>query len=217
MLLTISIEESYKQISPIVYEKIEEFEDKISGYFFNVHSLTKSTRNKIFEQFHEKYPEDEKIRVLESDGNPVAVIENLVLNGVDLFEARYPIDLVDKNLAIGFETEMPEGWVNEESKEGLTQERLIGFEKQPKTIDLLDKKYRKDSSLLTEGCEDPIWKSINRAYVHHLLDCKEMNASIFLTLHNLHVYQKFFIQIREHLEQGTLLEYADWFLTTQCE
>lgn len=74
MLVTVSIEESYKIISEIIYAKIDEFADKISGYFFNVHSLTPDTRHNIFNQFYDKYPEDEKLRMIESDGNPVCLL-----------------------------------------------------------------------------------------------------------------------------------------------
>ena len=98
MLVTVSVEESYKIISDIIYGKIDEFAEKISGYFFNVHSLTPATRHNIFDQFYNKYPEDEKLRMIESDGNPVSVLENLILNGIDLFEAKYPISLAEKSL-----------------------------------------------------------------------------------------------------------------------
>lgn len=216
MLMTISIEESYKMISPIIYEKIEEFSSSITGYFFNVHSLKAETRNAIFNQFYEKYPEDTKLRVLESTGNPVTVLENLLLNGIDLFEARYPIDISERNLCLDIQTQMPEKWSNEETKEEFTNESLLSCEKQSKTLDLADKAFRKDSTVLTEGSDCPATNSINRAYIYHLLDCKEMNATILLTLHNLHIYNKFFEAIRSHLESGTLSKYAEWFITTQC-
>ena len=71
MLITISVEESYKIVSDIIYAKIDEFGPKISGYFFNVYSLTPNTRYGVFKQFFEKYPDDDKMKMIESDGNPV--------------------------------------------------------------------------------------------------------------------------------------------------
>ena len=217
MLVTIGIEESYKIISDIIYGKIDEFANSISGYFFNVFSLTSQTRHNIFNQFYEKYPEDEKLKMLESDGNPVSVLENLILNGIDMFESRYPIAISEENLCLNFQTEMPSDYTNEENKEVFSAERLLSITKTPKRINLIGEEYKKDSGILTEGCTCPACKSINRAYIHHLIDCKEMNATILLTLHNLHVYDNFFKAIRQHIEAGTLLEYAEWFLNTQCE
>ncbi|CAI2368515.1 unnamed protein product [Moneuplotes crassus] len=217
MLMTISIEESYKMISPIIYEKIEEFSSSISGYFFNVDSLKAQTRYMIFNQFYEKYPEDTKLRVLESTGNPVNVLENLLLNGIDLFEARYPIDISERNLCLDIQTQMPEEWRNEETKEEFTSESLLSCVKKPKTLDLSDKAFRKDSTVLTEGSDCPATNSINRSYIYHLLDCNEMNATILLTLHNLEIYNKFFEAIRLNIESKNLPKYAEWFITTQCE
>lgn len=223
-LVTVSVEESYKILSEIIYGKIEEFAHRISGYFFNLHSLTPKTRSAIFDQFYERYPEDVKLRVLEGEGNPMQVLENLLLNGVDLFEASYPFRLVEQGLCLDIQTTCPEEYKMEEIKgkdeifEMLTQKR------QPKTLNLADAKFRDDSSPLSENCDCPACTSINRAYIYHLLDCKEMNASILLTLHNLHVYDKFFAQLRKVQEGSSdqdssnseeLLRYASWFVSTQ--
>lgn len=110
MLVTVSIEESYKQISDILYDKIETYQDKIAGYFFNVFSLQSETRESIFNQFYTKYPEDEKLKALEGDGNFGYIFENLILNGIDVFEAKYPFALVDKHQALNISTDMPEDY-----------------------------------------------------------------------------------------------------------
>ena len=141
----VSIEESYKQISDILYEKIDTYSDKIAGYFFNVFSLSQNTRELIFNQFYEKYPEDQKLKSIEGDGNCTYVLENLILNGVDVFEAKYPFSLVEHNYALNIQTEMPE----EVKVEGLKREDLAN--KSPNIIKLSDKEFQHDSNVLTEN------------------------------------------------------------------
>ena len=112
------------------------------------------------------------------------------MNGVDVFEAKYPFSLVEHNYALNIQTEMPE----EVKVEGLKREDLAN--KSPNIIKLSDKEFQHDSNVLTENWEWYTWNSVNRAYIYHLLDCSEMNAEILLTLHNYHVYEQFFKQIR---------------------
>ncbi|CAI2368726.1 unnamed protein product [Moneuplotes crassus] len=216
-LMTISIEESYPKISPIIDEKISQFGEKISGYFFNTHSLKPQTRLGVFQKFYERYPTDEKLRVLESSGNPTEVLENLVLNGIDLFEARYPIDVSEKHHCLAFDTEMPNEWRSTPVDTEFIKESLSNPTKTPRTLDLSRSEFRKDSTVLTPGSKSPLTNSITRSYIHHLLDCKEMNASILLTIHNIHVYDNFFKAVRSHIADNTLEIYTQWFLQTQCK
>merc|ERR1719447_1325628 len=55
----------------------------------------------------------------------------------------------------------------------------------------------------------------SRAYVHHLLEVRELLATMLLTQHNMQKYKLFFESIRKHIERGTLRRFAAWFLQTQ--
>ena len=212
MLITISIEESYKIVSDIIYSKIDEYSEKVAGYFFNVFSLAQQTRKSIFDQFYGHYPDDQKMRMLEGDGNLAYVLENLILNGIDVFESRYPHILTEQNKALDIQTSYPEDYKSEE----ITEEEFMELlSKTPKTIELKQKEFQNDSSILCENCKCHSWSTINRAYIYHLIDWDEMNAEILLTLHNCHIYAEFFKQIRYHIENDTIVNYAVWFLKTQ--
>jgi hypothetical protein len=87
-------------IGQSVIDHIATLQDKISGYFFNVFSLGEQTRNKIFKQFYSAFPDSDKLRMIEGDGHPLYVIKNLLFNGIDMFEASYPFDLVEKGIAL---------------------------------------------------------------------------------------------------------------------
>ena len=212
MLVTVSIEESYKIVSDIIYSKIDEYSEKIAGYFFNVFSLTQKTRKSIFDQFYGHYPEDKKMRMLEGDGNPAFILENLILNGIDVFESRYPHILTEQNKSLDIQTELPEDYKADDISE---EEFVELLSRSPKTLDLKQKEYQNDSTILSENWKCHSCSTINRAYIFHLIDWDEMNSEILLTLHNCHLYAEFFKQIRNHIEKDTIVDYAVWFLKTQ--
>lgn len=54
------------------------------------------------------------------------------------------------------------------------------------------------------SCHAPLSKGHGcRAYIHHLLDAREMLATMLLDVHNTHHLQRFFAAIRASLRDGT--------------
>jgi tRNA-guanine family transglycosylase len=50
-----------------------------------------------------------------------------------------------------------------------------------------------------------------RAYVHHLLEAKEMLGGMLLEYHNVHHMQRFVAAIRDSLRAGTFPEFMKFF------
>lgn len=54
-------------------------------------------------------------------------------------------------------------------------------------LDLRESKYKLDLSVLDEKCTCyTCTRRMTRAYIYHLIQCKEMLASVLLQIHNLH-------------------------------
>lgn len=80
--------------------------------------------------------------------------------------------------------------------------------KQPTTsvyeICLADKSFVLDQGPLLDGCECYTCKNFSRAYIHHLINVKEMLAPVLLMMHNLHHWMCFFSSIREAVRTDCL-------------
>lgn len=59
-----------------------------------------------------------------------------------------------------------------------------------------------DRSPITVSCECYTCSHHHRAYIHHLLLSNEMLGWVLLQLHNLHVLDRFFLDIRRSIERG---------------
>lgn len=87
----------------------------------------------------------------------------------------------------------------------------LTFEYPPKTassnkplgIDMSSKEYATDLGPLSEDCSCYACKQHHRAYIHHLLSVKEMLAWVLLQIHNHHIMDNFFRNIRKAIENGT--------------
>ena len=51
----------------------------------------------------------------------------------------------------------------------------------------------------------------HRAYLHHLLQVREMNAGILLEIHNTHHFMKFFQSCRNAIRRGDFQRFRQWF------
>lgn len=71
-------------------------------------------------------------------------------------------------------------------------------------ICLADERYVLDERPLLDGCECYACKNFSRAYVHHLINVKEMLAPVLLMIHNLHHWTSFFSSIREAVRTDSL-------------
>lgn len=77
------------------------------------------------------------------------------------------------------------------------------FEPRPLGVDMWKSDHATDTSPLGEGCECHACKNYYRAYIHHLLQAKEMTAWALLQIHNFHVMDAFFAGVRESLQRGS--------------
>ena len=74
-------------------------------------------------------------------------------------------------------------------------------------INLSNKKYELDMSLIEEGCQCPACRTYSRAYIHHLFKAKEMLGMRLAVLHNLYFYNHLMEEIRGAIEDGN---YHQW-------
>lgn len=63
--------------------------------------------------------------------------------------------------------------------------------------------------------EDSPVRQYSRAYLYHLMEVRELLGTMLLTQHNLDAYVRLFGAIRRHIKQGTIRQFATWFLKTQ--
>ena len=73
----------------------------------------------------------------------------------------------------------------------------------PLGLDIWSSSYASDLSPLQQDCQCYSCTNHHRAYIHHLLDAKEMLAWVLLQLHNHHVCDLFFTGIRNAIENKT--------------
>ena len=145
--------------------------------------------------------------MLETAGEPIEILRDLIFNGIDIFESKYIFDLSVQNKAFAFNPKMSS---TEELKIDL--EELFSKEGDAITIDLSDKKFQMDSTRIVKDCTCHTCTSVNRSYIYHLIDCQELNQEILLNIHNHHTMTEFFKEIRAHIEDGSLIKYTGWFI-----
>lgn len=68
-----------------------------------------------------------------------------------------------------------------------------------------------------QGCVCECCRDYTRSYLYHLINVKEMNATILITMHNVHLMNELIRNIRMNKYQGTLGQFYDWFRRTQCD
>ena len=74
---------------------------------------------------------------------------------------------------------------------------------QPLGIDMWSPDHATSVTSITAGCKCYTCTRHHRAYIHHLLQAKEMLAWTLLQIHNFHVLDEFFGGIRNSLTAGT--------------
>jgi queuine tRNA-ribosyltransferase len=142
------------------------------------------------EQMHEilqhqvpMLPED-KPRYLMGVGSPQDLLESIAL-GVDIFDSVFPT----RNARHG------------------TIHTING------NININRAPYSKQFSLLDEDCSCITCSAgFTRAYINHLLRNYSILGMRLATLHNLHFIQLLLRNVREHIKDGTFLEYKSEFL-----
>lgn len=84
----------------------------------------------------------------------------------------------------------------------------------PLAFDLWSPSHSTALQPLVPNCPCYACKTHHRAYIHHLLNAKEMLAWVLLQLHNHHVMSEFMSGVRESLQAGTFTQSAERFLQT---
>ncbi|KAL9033682.1 MAG: hypothetical protein Q9180_005819 [Flavoplaca navasiana] len=81
----------------------------------------------------------------------------------------------------------------------------------PLGIDMWSPTHVSDVSALAENCTCYACRNHHKAFVRHLLDAKEMLAWVLLQIHNHHIMDVFFANIRQSIRDGTLERDAESF------
>eukprot|EP00928_Gymnodinium_smaydae_P054330 TRINITY_DN3811_c1_g2_i1.p1 TRINITY_DN3811_c1_g2~~TRINITY_DN3811_c1_g2_i1.p1 ORF type:complete len:472 (+),score=118.34 TRINITY_DN3811_c1_g2_i1:74-1489(+) len=166
-------------------------------------------------------------------GGPDEVLQAVLL-GIDVLEVKYPLRLAADGIALNISWEMPDAEKERSMEEvekdlaPLLSAAVAGDEDAPVTAPADAAPRRVALQLQLRGAEfredfGPISaqskvSQYSRAYIYHLLQVRELLGTMLITQHNLHVYESFFIAMRQHIRQGTLRQFASWFFRTQmCE
>ncbi|KAJ1735907.1 hypothetical protein LPJ61_000280 [Coemansia biformis] len=170
----------------------------VSGYVFNDVCLALPLEHKLDLVRHSlAHLDSTRPRYMAGASAPDAALR-AVLSGIDLVDSSYPFAVTEQ----GFASDYALG--GSDSGDGSAQ--AAG------RLDLWQDAMRTDFRPLVAGCQCPTCARHHRAYIHHLLGAKEMLATVLLQVHNLHVYQRFFVDIRESMARGTLPGDAERFL-----
>ena len=121
--------------------------------------------------------------------------------GIDIFDGTYPLMMTqqDKALCIPIWNK-----ASENDKENLEWQI---------NLDLSLKKYSRDAEPIVKGCQCYTCTRHSRAYIHHLINCREMLSQTLLMIHNTHQVSLFFEDIRESIMDGRFENYHEWFLS----
>jgi len=106
--------------------------------------------------------------------------------GIDLITTPFVTETSEHGIALSFEFPPPKN----------ADHQALGF-------DLWSGAHATDLSPLTPACSCYTCTRHHRAYVHHLLQAKEMLAWTLLQIHNHSVIDTFFRKIRESMARGT--------------
>lgn len=77
-------------------------------------------------------------------------------------------------------------------------------------------RHARDARPVEEGCSCYACRNFTRAYVRHLLNVNEILGVRLLTLHNLHRYREFAVEMRAAIEQGVFAGFKERFLA-ECD
>ncbi|KAF0292441.1 Queuine tRNA-ribosyltransferase accessory subunit 2 [Amphibalanus amphitrite] len=128
--------------------------------------------------------------------------------GLDCFDSTYPSLASDRGAALVFPLVPRTAASSEASAADATK---VTSPEAVYEMSLDDKRFEEDDAPLLAGCECYTCTHHCRAYIHHLINVKELLAPVLLSLHNLHHWSSFFSAIRAALQNGTLAELAECY------
>ncbi len=83
-------------------------------------------------------------------------------------------------------------------------------------VNLRNARHAADPRPLDEACACPACRNHGRAYLNHLVQAKEILASMLLTWHNLHYYQDLMAAMRRAIAEGTFAAFTAAFAEQQA-
>ncbi|ROV87891.1 hypothetical protein VMCG_10289 [Cytospora schulzeri] len=126
---------------------------------------------------------------LDSPANPHEVLRQISL-GIDTFLLPFLNTVTDAGVALTF------------AFPATTTTAKGGTDPLPLGTDLTEPEHMTSVQPLVEGCTCYACTQHHRAYVHHLLNAREMLAWVLLQIHNHHVMAEFFAGARASLTAG---------------
>ncbi|RLN31655.1 hypothetical protein BBJ28_00004604, partial [Nothophytophthora sp. Chile5] len=127
-------------------------------------------------------------RVVSGIGHPLDVLD-AVDSGIDAFVSPFPATVTKKGSALLF-------WASDDEDGSRASEREAERQRFGSVLHLREPRFATDFGPLLPGCDCFACQNYTRAYLHHLLNVREMLGDILLYLHNLQHYYLFFRQIR---------------------
>jgi len=137
----------------------------------------------------------DKVRVLHGMFTPPQILA-AVGAGIDIVDGAYPLVVTELGHALTFSLQAP----------GATRET------EAYRLNLWDPAFSRDKGPLLPGCACYACQHHTRAYVHHLLNTRELLASVLLMSHNLHHFWGFFAEIRAATKDGAFKNKTEAFL-----
>ncbi|KAL0280389.1 UNVERIFIED_CONTAM: hypothetical protein PYX00_001692 [Menopon gallinae] len=170
-----------------------------------------------------KHIPPDKLRMCPGSWNPNVILD-LISMGIDIFDTTYPCILAENGGAFTFinnEIILQDGGeINSEKCNGdeinHCQDNSV---KKNSDMEPVNKKFKpsnpeseiyislKDTVYfdkfepISKHCNCITCRNHTKAYIHHLLNVKELLGPTLLTIHNLHHYVKFFETIRKSLKE----------------
>ncbi|EAN31331.1 Queuine tRNA-ribosyltransferase family protein [Theileria parva strain Muguga] len=156
-----------------------------------------------------------EVRIIQlKTGTPLEIL-HAVLMGFDVVISPYPESLSEQGFALSFELPSEfEGNYEPEYVLNLLNERCKFFDGvyKDQIKDIVDLKNSVHIDVVESLMDEKSVRKESRAYINHLLNCKEMNGNIILSSHNLYMYELLFQRIRDSIENDTLVNFVYNFI-----
>ncbi|GLD98440.1 hypothetical protein PINS_up007137 [Pythium insidiosum] len=140
-------------------------------------------------------------RVLTGIGHPLDVV-SAVASGIDAIVSPFPATVTNAHSALIF-------WTGSETDD--ERVRASERERSGSVLHLREKRFEKDFGPVLADCQCYTCRNFTRAYIHHLLNVREMLGDTLLYLHNAHHYLQFFRAMRERIASGSFLAFVETF------
>ena len=143
----------------------------------------------------------------------VDLLDNAFCHGATLAgkALRFPVDEADAR-AGGFDDDaFPptiDGSWKETDEDTARRDAFLFSGADAFSLNLWSLKYRTDTRPLLKNCECHTCRRHTRAYVHHLLQCREMTASVLLDAHNQFHFLRFFAAARDAIGNDAFAAFA---------